>query len=188
MQNRTFLVLLRPIFGEKMKTAPPKKIGCRSCEVDAVIRPEKAFEFPILAEKSVSISMNTFFFLEITWFRTEKAFEFLILAKKSVSILMNTFFFWRSPGLGLKKRLNFRFWPKNPSQFSDKPCDSDPRTMKIQVKVVCSFLTFSKKPLSFSNPGYAPGDCSKTKYSTQKDIISVESFLMKKKDICCKLG
>ena len=64
MQNRTFLVLLRPIFGEKMKTAPPpiKEIGCRSCEVDVVIRPEKAFEFPILAEKSVAISVKTFFF------------------------------------------------------------------------------------------------------------------------------
>ena len=46
-----------------MKTAtPPKEFGCRSCEVDAVIRPEKAFEFPILAEKSVSISAKTFFF------------------------------------------------------------------------------------------------------------------------------
>ena len=107
MQNRTFLVLLRPIFGEKMKTAPPKKIGCRSCEVDAVIRPEKAFEFPILAEKSVSISMNTFFFLEITWFRTEKAFEFLILAKKSVSILMNTFFFLEITWFRAEKAFEF---------------------------------------------------------------------------------
>ena len=52
MQNRTFLVLLRPIFCEKLKTAPPKEIGCRSCEVDVVI----------LAEKSVSISVKTFFF------------------------------------------------------------------------------------------------------------------------------
>ena len=101
MQNRTFLVLLRPIFGEKLKTAPPKKIGCRSCEIDVVIRPDKAFEFPILAEISVSI-------LRI-------------------------------------------YRPK-----SDKPCDSDSRTMKIRVKVVCSFLTLSKKPPSFSNPGNAP--------------------------------
>ena len=85
-----FLVLLRPIFGEKMKTDPPKEIGRRSCEADVVIRPEKAFEFPNLAEKSVSIS-----------------------------------------------RINR---PK-----SDKPCDSDSRTIKIWVKFVCSFLTLSKK-------------------------------------------
>ena len=62
MQNRKFLVLLRPIFGEKLKTAPPKEIGCRSCEVDVVIRYERAFEFPILADKSVLISVKTFFF------------------------------------------------------------------------------------------------------------------------------
>ena len=133
MLNRTFLVLLRPIFGEKMKTAPPKEIGCRSCELDVVIRPEKAFEFPILAEKSVSISVKTsffFFFLEITCFWAEKAFKFPILAEISVSIL----------------RIN-----------RIKPCDSDSRTMKIRVKVVCSFLTFSKKPPLVSNPGYAPG-------------------------------
>ena len=61
MQNRTFLVLLWPSFGEKLKTAPPKEIGCRSCEVHVVIRPEKALEFAILAGKSVSISVKIFF-------------------------------------------------------------------------------------------------------------------------------
>ena len=29
MQNRTFLVLLRPSFGEKMKTAPQRKLGAK---------------------------------------------------------------------------------------------------------------------------------------------------------------
>ena len=82
---------------------------------------EKALEFPILAEKSVSILVKTFF-LEITCFWAEKAVEFPNLAEKSVSI----------------SRINR---PK-----SDKPCDSDSRTMKIWVKVVCSFLTLSKKP------------------------------------------
>ena len=77
-----------------MKTAPPKEIGCRSCEVDVVIRPEKAFEFPILAENSVWISAETFFFF---------------------------FFFWRSPVFELKKRLNFRFWSENPSEFWRRP-------------------------------------------------------------------
>ena len=87
----TFLALLRPIFGEKMKTAPQRKLGAE------VIRPEKAFEYPLLAEKSVSISVKTFFFffffLEITCFWAEKAFEFPTLAEKSVSTLVKTFFF-----------------------------------------------------------------------------------------------
>ena len=117
MQNRTFLVLLRPIFGEKMKTAPLKEIGCRSCEVDVVIRPEKAFEFPILAEKSVSISVKIFFlffFLAITCFWAEKAFE----SPKNQSQFRRRPFFLISPVLGLKKRLNFRLnWPKFRSQF-----------------------------------------------------------------------
>ena len=112
MQNHTFLVLLRPIFGEKLKTAPPNEIGCRSCQVDVVIRYEKAFEFPILAEKSVSISVKTFFFLEITCFSAKKTFEF-------------------------------------PSQFSDKPCETDSRTMKIRVKVFALFSLFQKSPLLF---------------------------------------
>ena len=41
-------------------------------------------------------------------------------AEKSVSILVKTFFFfffWRPPDFGRKKRLNFRFRPKNQSQF-----------------------------------------------------------------------
>ena len=129
MQNRTFLVLLKPIFCEKLKTAPPKEIGCRSCEVDVVIRNEKVFEFPILAQKSVTISVKTFFF----------------------------FFIWRPPDFGRKKRLNFRAFREISSQFSDKPCETDSRTMKIRVKVVCTFLTLSKKPPPpFPNPGYAP--------------------------------
>ena len=79
MQNGTFLVLLWAIFGEKIKTTPtPKEIGCRSCEVDVVIRPENAFEFPILAEKSVLNSVGTSFFfsLEITCFGRKKRLNF----------------------------------------------------------------------------------------------------------------
>ena len=79
---------------------------------------EKAFEIPILVKNSVLISVKTFLFGDHLFL----GFEFPILAEKSVSIL----------------RIN---WPK-----SDKPCDSDSRTMKIRVKVVCSFLTLSKKP------------------------------------------
>ena len=47
--------------------------------------------------------------------------------------------------------------PEKAFEFSDKPCDSPSRTMKIRVKVVCSFLTLSKKPPPpFLNPGYTP--------------------------------
>ena len=83
MQNSTFLVLLRPIFGEKINSPPLKEIGCRSWEVDVVTRPEKAFEFSILAEKFVSISMKTFF-LETTCFWAKKAFEFPSFPRNSV--------------------------------------------------------------------------------------------------------
>ena len=93
MQNRTFLVLLRPIFGEKLKTAPPKEIGCRSCEIHVVIRPEKEFGFPILVSRKISLNFG------------EDLFFFLSL------------FFWRPPVFGQNKRLNFRFWPKNQPQF-----------------------------------------------------------------------
>ena len=54
---------------------------------------EKPFEFPILAEKSFSISVKIFFFLQITCFWAGKPFEFPILAEKSFSILVKTFFF-----------------------------------------------------------------------------------------------
>ena len=149
MQNRTFLVLLRQIFGEKLKTAPPpKEIGCRSCEVHVVIRPEKALEFPILAGKSVSISVKTFFFLflETTCFWAEKALEFAILAGKSVSISVKTFFFLETTCFGAEKTLEFPSFREIPSQVSDQPCDSDSRAMKIRVKIVCTFLTLLKKP------------------------------------------
>ena len=85
MQNRTFLVLLRPIFAEKMEP-PPKGFRCQRSEVVAVIRPEEPCEFPISAEKSVSISVKTFFFLEITCIWAKKLFKFPISAEKLVSI------------------------------------------------------------------------------------------------------
>ena len=47
---------------KKENSPPPKEIRCRSCEVDVVIRPEKAFEIPILVENAVLISVKTFFF------------------------------------------------------------------------------------------------------------------------------
>ena len=143
MQNRTFLVFLKPTFGEKLKTAPPpKEIGCRSCEVHVVTRPEKTIEFPILAGKSVSISVKIFFFfLETTCFWAKKTLEFPILAGKSVSIS-----FLETTWFRAEKTLEFQSFREIPFQFLDKPCDSDSRSMKIRVKVVCTFLTLSKKP------------------------------------------
>ena len=113
------------------------------------MRCEKAFEFWILAEKLDPISVKTFFFLKTTCFWAEKTFEFPFLAEKSDSISVKTFFFWRPPGFGLKKRLKFRAFREISSQFSDKPCETDSRTIKIRVKAVCTFLTLSKKPPIF---------------------------------------
>ena len=105
-----FFVLLRPIFWEKWKIAPPFENSPPSndwfCEIGR------------------KISLNISFFLEITWFWAEKTFEFRISAKKSLSILVKTFFFffffffgdhlilggkklWISE-LSAKFRLNFR--------------------------------------------------------------------------------
>ena len=115
MQNRTFLLLFRPIFGEKLKTAPPKgnwvpKLWSR-CR-DSVW-------------KSVWIS------------------DF---GRKIRLNFGEDLFFWRPPVFKRKKRLNFRAFREIPFQISDKPCETDSSIMKIRVKVLCTFLTFSKKP------------------------------------------
>ena len=62
MQNRTFLVVLRPIFCEKLKIAPP---------VEKQPSPQ-TFGFPIWAEKSVPISVKTFFFWRSPDFEPKK--------------------------------------------------------------------------------------------------------------------
>ena len=54
------------------------------------------------------------------------------------------FFFLRSPNFRRKKRLNFRSFGDISSQISDKPSETDSRSMKIRVKVVCTLLTLSK--------------------------------------------
>ena len=115
MQNLTFLVLLRPIFAQKMKTAPPEGIWCRSCKGFVVIRPEEPFEFPISAEKSVSISVKTFFF-------------------------------WRSPVFGRKIRLNFQFWPKNPSQFRINRLNLIQEQWKFGSRSLTVVSLFQKSP------------------------------------------
>ena len=107
MQNRTFLVLLRPIFCEKLKIAPP--IGKQP--------PLKRLNFRIWPKNLTKFRWRSFFFF---------------------------FFFWRPPHFGRKKPLNFRAFREISSQFSDKPCETYSRTMKIRVKVDCTFLTLSK--------------------------------------------
>ena len=126
---------------------------------------EKTFEIPISAEKSVSISVKTSVFE-----------DHLILGGKNVwisdfgrKISLNFgedlfFFFWRPPDFGRKKRLNFWACREISSQFSDKPCETDSRTMKIRVKVVCTFLTLSKKPpplfqILATRLGWSPKKC-----------------------------
>ena len=129
------------------KQPPPKEIGCQSCEVHVVIRSEKALEYPILAEKLVSISVKTFFFFcRSPDFGRKKRSNFRFWQKISLNFGEDLCFFWKSPVFGRKKRSNFRAFREIPSQFSNKPCDSDSRRMKIWIKVVCSFLTLSKKP------------------------------------------
>ena len=90
MQNRTFLLLFRPIFGEKLKTAPEgnwvPKLWCR-CR-DSVW-------------KSVWIS------------------DFGLKIRLNFGV--DLFFFWRPLVFGLKNCLNFRFWPKNQTQFRWRP-------------------------------------------------------------------
>ena len=48
------------------------------------------------------------------------------------------FFFWRSPNFWAEKTLNFRSFRDISSQISDKSCETDSRSMKIRVKVVCT--------------------------------------------------
>ena len=108
-------------FWWKIKNSPPKgnwvpKLW-RSCKVYVVIRSKKRLNFRFWWKMQSKFRWRPFFF-----------------------------FFRRSPVFGRIKRLNFQGFREIPSQFLDKPCDSDSKTMKIRVKVVCTFLTLSKKP------------------------------------------
>ena len=95
MQNRTFLVLLRPFFCEKLKLAPPmgkqpssnvwisdfgRKISLNFVEDLFFFFFSFFGDHPILGGKNVWISDFGedlfFFFFETTWFWAEKMFEF----------------------------------------------------------------------------------------------------------------
>ena len=85
-QNSTFLVLLRPIFAAKTKTAPSSAFGSRSCEVLAVIW-IRIVEF--FGSGAHPKSVKTFFF---PW-------RSPVFGRKT--------FFLRSPVFGWKNPLNF---------------------------------------------------------------------------------
>ena len=145
MQNRTFLVLLRPIFGEKMKTAPPKKLGADVVKYKSWFGLKKRFEFPILAEKSVSISVKNLFFGDhLFW--AEKTLEFPILAEKSASISVKTFFFGDHLFLA-EKAFEFPSFPRNSVSIFGQTVDSDSRTMKFGSRSFAVFSLFQPPPL-----------------------------------------
>ena len=148
-----FFVLLRPIFWEKWKIAPPH----------SKTAPPQTSEFAKLDEKSVSISVKTFFFFfEITWFWAKKSFEFRISAEKSLSILVKTFFFfpvfWRSPNFGRKKSFEFPSFPRNfVSIFRQTVWNCfyfNEHSSQGRLHTSHSFKTATPP---FPNPGYAPG-------------------------------
>ena len=80
---------------------------------------EETFEFRISAEKSVSISAKTFFFLFFFWrlpdFGRKKPLNFGFRPKNQSQFRRRPFFFWRPPDFGRKKPLNIGFRPKNQS-------------------------------------------------------------------------
>ena len=90
------------------------------------ISPPTSLNLTISGEKSLSISVKTFFFL--FWrppdFGRKKRLNFRFRAKNHSQFRCRLFFFffyWRPPDFGRKKRLNFRFRPKNHSQFRCRP-------------------------------------------------------------------
>ena len=73
MQNSTFLVLLRPIFAPKMKTAPPKGFESQSCEELDVVW-TRMVEF--FGSGAHSKSVKTFFFWRSPNFGQENPLNF----------------------------------------------------------------------------------------------------------------
>ena len=162
-----FFLVLRPIFCEKLKIAPPiekqpplKCLNLRNWT--------KIFFFWdhlnlggkklwISAEKLLSILVNIFFIF-VFYFG-----DHLNLGEKK---LWNHsqfwwrpffFFFWRSPEFGRKKALNFRAFREISSQFSAKPSETASTSITFQSRSFAHFSLFQNSPPPFPNPGYAPG-------------------------------
>ena len=92
-----------------------------------------------------------FFFFFLFWrspnFGRKKPLNFGFRPKNHSELWRRPcFFFWGggSPDFGQKKPLNFRAFQDISPQVSDKPSETDSRSMKIRVKVVCTLLTLSK--------------------------------------------
>ena len=146
-------MLLRPIFCEKLKIAPPIRKQ----------PPLKRLNFRIWPKNQTQFRRRPFFF-----------FFF--------------FFFWRPPVFGRKKPLNFGFRPKNRTQFRRRPFFFGDHLIlggknlriselsekfrlnfrKNRVKLIqeqskfgsrssALFSLFQNSPPPFPNPGYAPG-------------------------------
>ena len=140
VQNRMFFVLLRPILCEKWKIAPPirkqpplKRLNLRNWTKYQSQFWWRPFFF--------------FFFWRSPNFGRKKPLNFRIRPKNHSEFWRRPFFFflfWRSPNFGRKKALNFRAFRDISSQVSDKPSETDSRSMKFRVKVVCTLLTLSK--------------------------------------------
>ena len=129
-----YFVLLRPIFCEKWKIAPPQ-----------------TFELAKLGRKITLNFGEDLFFFFFFWrspnFGRKKPLNLGFRPKNHSEFWRRPFFFfffWRSPNFGRKKPLNFRCFRDISSQISDKPSETDSRSMKIRVNVVCTLITLSK--------------------------------------------
>ena len=141
MQNSTFFVLLRPIFAPKMKTAPPKGFGTRSCEALAVVWTRIV---EICGSGAHAQSVMTFFFWKSHVFGQKNPLNFRFWPKKTFKFRRRPFFF----------RDYLRLTKKTPQ--------SRLKLMKIWVKFVYGCIKLPKKlPPPLRNPGYAPGPATK---------------------------
>ena len=134
-----FFVLLRPILCEKWKIAPSIRKQ----------PPLKRLNLRIWTKYQSKFWRRPFFFF---------FGDHLILGGKNLRIsdsgrkitlnfgedLFFFFFIWRPPNFARKKAMNFRAFRDISSQVLDKPSETDSRSMKIRVKVVCTLLTLSK--------------------------------------------
>ena len=95
------------------------------------------------------------------------------------------FFFWRSPIFGLKKRLNFRVFGEIPSQFLDKPCDCDSRTIKFGSRLFAVFSLFQKSPPFFKSWLRAWGYISAKLFTRRKNLFDIATSILAKKSCLC---
>ena len=147
-----FFVLLRPIFWEKWKIAPPFENSPPSndwiCEIGRKIRLDIGEDL---------------FFLEITWFWAEKTFEFWISAEKTLSILVETFFFFffffffgDHLILGGKNLWIFELSETFRLNFRTNRLKLLLDQWKFQSRSFAHFSLFQNSPPPFPNPGNAP--------------------------------